>query len=72
MADGCSLSKKGFLDCGSSRGRTETVFLHYECRDDVTTRLKNYFLSRVADLSVLFHYNIGRQKSTLRVSGLLK
>ena len=71
MADACSLSKKGFLDCGSSRGRTETVFL-YECRDDVTTRLKNYFLSRVADLSVLFHYNIGRQKLTLRVSGLLK
>ena len=71
MADACSLSKKGFLDCGSSRGRTETVFL-YECRDDVTTRLKNYFLSRVADLSVLVHYNIGRQKSTLRVSGLLE
>ena len=71
MADACSLSKKGFLDCGSSRGGTETVFLH-ECRDDVTTRLKNYFLSCVADLSVLFHYNIGRQKSTLRVSGLLK
>ena len=71
MADACSLSEKGFLDCGSSRGRTETVFLH-ECRDDVTTRLKNYFLSCVADLSVLFHNNIGRQKSTLRVSGLLK
>ena len=39
MADTCSLSKEGFLDCGSSRGRTETVFL-YECRDDVTTHLK--------------------------------
>ena len=44
MADGCSLSKKGFLDCGSSRGRSETVFL-YECRDDLTAHLKNFFLS---------------------------
>ena len=42
MADACSLSKEGLLDCGSSRGRTETVFL-YECRDDVTTHLKNWF-----------------------------
>ena len=33
---------QGFLDCGSSRGRTETVFL-YECRDDVTTHLKTVF-----------------------------
>ena len=48
MADGCSLSKKGFLDCGSSRGRSETVFL-YECRNDLTAHLKNCFLSR-ADL----------------------
>lgn len=48
MADACSLSKKGFLDCGSSRGRSETVFL-YECRDDLTAHLKNCFLSR-ADL----------------------
>ena len=48
MADVCSLSKKGFLDCGSSRGRSETVFL-YECRDDLTAHLKNCFLSR-ADL----------------------
>ena len=48
MADVCSLSKKGFLDCGSLRGRSETVFL-YECRDDLTTHLKNCFLSR-ADL----------------------
>ena len=47
MADVCSLSKKGFLDCGSSRGRSETVFL-YECRDDLTAHLK-YCLSR-ADL----------------------
>ena len=46
MADACSLSKEGLLDCGSSRGRTETVFL-YECRDDVTTHLKNCFSSRV-------------------------
>ena len=45
MVDACSLSKEGLLDCGSSRGRTETVFL-YECRDDVTTHLKNCFLSR--------------------------
>ena len=42
LADACSLSKEGLLDCGSSRGRTETVFL-YECRDDVTTHLKNWF-----------------------------
>ena len=48
MADVCSLSKKGFLDCGSSRGSSETVFL-YECRDDLTAHLKNCFLSR-ADL----------------------
>ena len=42
MADSCTLSKKGFLDCGSSRGRTETVFL-YEYRDDVTIHLKIVF-----------------------------
>ena len=42
MADACTLSKEGLLDCGSSRGRTETVFL-YECRDDVTTHLKIFF-----------------------------
>ena len=42
MVDACSLSKEGLLDCGSSRGRTETVFL-YECRDDVTTHLKIVF-----------------------------
>ena len=47
-ADACSLSKKGFLDCGSSRGRSETVFL-YEYRQDLTAHLKNCFLSR-ADL----------------------
>ena len=45
MADACTLSEEGLLDCGSSRGRTETVFL-YECRDDVTTHLKNCFSSR--------------------------
>lgn len=48
MADACSLSKKGFLDCGSLRGRSETVILH-EYRDDLTAPLKNCFLSR-ADL----------------------
>ena len=42
MADACTLSKEGLLDCGSSRGRTETVFL-YECRDDVTRHLKIFF-----------------------------
>ena len=45
MADACTLSKEGLLDCGSSRGRTKTVFL-YECRDDVTTHQKIVFLSR--------------------------
>ena len=45
MVDACSLSKEGLLDCGSSCGRTETMFL-YECRDDVTTHLKNCFLSQ--------------------------
>ena len=40
------LCQKGFLDCG--RGRSETVFL-YECRDDLTTHRKNFFLLR-ADL----------------------
>ena len=48
MADVCSLSKKGFLDCGSSRGRSETLFLN-ECRDDLTAHLKYCSLSR-ADL----------------------
>lgn len=45
MAAVCSLHKRGFLECGSSRGRTETVFL-YECRDDISTHLKNCCLSR--------------------------
>ena len=36
------LSKKGFLDCRSLRGRSETVL--YECRDDLTAHLKNCFL----------------------------
>ena len=44
MADACALSKEGLLDCGSSRGRTETVFL-YEFRDDVTTHLKIVFFA---------------------------
>lgn len=38
------MSKESLLECRSSRGRTETVFL-YKCRDDVTTH-KNCFLSR--------------------------
>ena len=42
MADACSLSKKGFVDCGSSGGRSETVILH-ECRDDLTAHLKSCF-----------------------------
>ena len=42
MAVACTLSKEGLLDCGSSRGRTERVFL-YECGDDVTTHLKVVF-----------------------------
>ena len=42
MADACSLSKEGLMDCGSSRGRTETMFL-YEYRDDVTTHPKDCF-----------------------------
>ena len=45
MADACSLSKEGLMDCGSSRGRTETMFL-CEYRDDVTTHPKDCFLSR--------------------------
>ena len=48
MADACSMSKKGFEDCGSSPGRSETVFL-YEWRDDLIAHLKNclfFFLSR--------------------------
>ena len=36
------MSKKGFLDCGSSRGRSETVFL-YECRDYLTAHLNIVF-----------------------------
>ena len=42
MVDVFSLSNKGFMDCGSSCGCSETVFL-YECRDDVTAHLKNVF-----------------------------
>ena len=37
--------KKDFLDCRSSRGRSETVFL-YECRDDLTAHL-NFVVCRV-------------------------
>ena len=42
MSDACASSKEDILDCGSSRGRTETVFL-CECRDDLTTHLKIVF-----------------------------
>ena len=45
MAEVCSLYKRGFLECGPSRGRTETVFL-YECRDDISAHLKICSLSR--------------------------
>ena len=45
MTDARTLSKERLLDYGSSRGRTETVFL-YEYRDDVTTHPKIVFLSR--------------------------
>ena len=65
MADACSLSKEGLLDCGSSRGRTETVFL-YECRDDVTTHLKNCFLS----LANLKEYEVILQRAGLEVKTL--
>ena len=60
MVDACSLSKEGLLDCGSSRGRTETVFL-YECRDDVTTHQKNCFLS----LANLKEYEVILQRAGL-------
>ena len=60
MVDACTLSEEGLLDCGSSRGRTETVFL-YECRDDVTTHLKNCFLS----LANLKEYEVILQRAGL-------
>ena len=60
MADACSLSKEGLLDCGSSRGRTETVFL-FECQDDVTTHLKICFLS---------HANLKEYEVILQRAGL--
>ena len=65
MADACTLSKEGLLDCGSSRGRTETVFL-YECGDDVTTHLKNCFLS----LANLKEYEVILQRAGLEVKTL--
>ena len=61
MADVCSLSKKGFLDYGSLRGRSETVFL-YESRDDLTAPLQNCFLSR-ADLK---EYEVILQRAGLK------
>ena len=60
MADICSLYKRDFLECGSSRGRTETVFL-YECRDDISTHLKNCSLSR----SNLTEYEVILQRAGL-------
>ena len=45
MAEVCSLYKRGFLECGPSRGRTETVFL-YACRDNISAHLKICSLSR--------------------------
>ena len=53
MANARSLSKKGLLDCGSSRGL-------YECRDDVT-HLKNCFLSRAN----LKEYEVILQRASL-------
>ena len=60
MADVCSFSKKRFLECGSSRGRSETVFL-YECQNDLTAHLKDCFLSR-ADLK---EYEVILQRACL-------
>ena len=60
MADVCSLSKIGVITCGSSRGRTETVFL-YECRDDISVHLKNCSLSR----SNLKEYEVILQRAGL-------
>ena len=45
MAEVCSLYKRGFLECGPSRGRTETVFL-YACRDNISAHLKICSLAR--------------------------
>ena len=45
MAEVCSLYKRGFLECGPSRGRTETVFV-YACRDNISAHLKICSLSR--------------------------
>ena len=45
MSEVFSLYKRGFIECGPSRGCTETVFL-YECRDDISVHLKSCCLSR--------------------------
>ena len=60
MAGVCSFYKRGSLECGSSRGRTETVFL-YECRDDISSHLKNCCLSR----SNLKEYEVILQRAGL-------
>ena len=60
MAGVCSFYKRGLLECGSSRGRTETVLL-YECRDDISSHLKNCCLSR----SNLKEYEVILQRAGL-------
>jgi hypothetical protein len=60
MSEVCSLYKRGFIECGPSRGRTETVFL-YECRDDISVHLKSCCLSR----SNLKEYEVILQRAGL-------
>ena len=60
MSDVCSLHKRGGIECGPSRGRTETVFL-YECHDDIGVHLKNCSLSR----SNLKEYEVILQRAEL-------
>ena len=45
MAEVCSWYQRGFLECGPSRGRTETVFL-YACPDNISAHFKICSLSR--------------------------
>lgn len=60
VAGARALSGEGLLDCGSSRGRAEAVFL-CECRDDETTHLKIVFLS---------HANLKEYEVILQRAGL--
>ena len=60
MSDVCSLHKRGGIECGPSRGRTETVFL-YECHDDIGVHFKNCSLSR----SNLKEYEVILQRAGL-------